>query len=75
VKRVVIDQAGCKGCMLCALYCPKKILIIGDEVNQDGYRVAVCVDDEACIGCLNCAAICPSASFEIYREEPVAAGE
>ena len=75
MKRVSIDRSRCKGCMLCAVYCPKKILLIGDEVNQDGYRVAACVDDEGCVGCLNCALICPSACFEIYREVPVAAGE
>jgi 2-oxoglutarate ferredoxin oxidoreductase subunit delta len=75
VTKVVIDQIRCKGCMLCAVNCPKKILVIGDKVNQDGYRVAVCEQDDACIGCLNCAYICPSACFEIYREEPVAVGE
>jgi 2-oxoglutarate ferredoxin oxidoreductase subunit delta len=75
LKKVVIDQSRCKGCMLCAVYCPKKILLLGDTVNQDGYRVAVCVDDEVCTGCLNCAFICPSACFEIYRHEPIVAGE
>jgi len=60
--------------MLCTYYCPKKILIVSDLVNQDGYRVVACTDDERCIGCLSCAHICPCACFEIYREQPVVTG-
>jgi 2-oxoglutarate ferredoxin oxidoreductase subunit delta len=74
MKKVYIDNERCKGCMLCTYYCPKKILLISDRVNQDGYKVAVCANDETCIGCLSCAAICPSTCFEIYKEQPVVKG-
>ncbi len=74
MKKVAIDQERCKGCGLCARYCPRKILLISNMVNRDGYRVVACVDDEACIGCLSCAHICPCASFEICKDQPIAIG-
>jgi len=74
MKKVVIDKGRCKGCMLCAVYCPKKILLISDMVNQDGYKVVTCINEDACIGCGSCATICPSACFEIYKEQPVMTG-
>jgi 2-oxoglutarate ferredoxin oxidoreductase subunit delta len=70
--KVVIDGERCKGCMLCTAACPKKILLLSDMVNQDGYRIVTCKDEERCISCAGCAVICPSACFEIYRERPVA---
>lgn len=74
MKKVLIDQGRCKGCMLCVKYCPKKILLATNMVNQDGYKVVACIDEDACIGCLSCANMCPSACFEIFKEQPVLAG-
>jgi len=74
MKKIVIDKGKCKGCMLCTYFCPKKILLISNMVNQDGYKVVTCIDEDVCIGCLGCAHICPSACFEVYKEQPILTG-
>ena len=65
---IEIDQVYCKGCELCAQFCPKGIIILSDEVNANGYRVAVCKKDGDCSGCAICSLVCPEAAIEVYRD-------
>lgn len=65
---VTIDQARCKGCELCVVACPAKVLALQDkEVNDRGYHFAFMANPTACIGCANCASVCPDACIEVYR--------
>ncbi|MCT4585151.1 MAG: 4Fe-4S binding protein [Peptostreptococcaceae bacterium] len=58
-KKLVVERDWCKGCGICAAFCPKKILEIKDE------KVQVTNYDE-CIYCGQCELRCPD--FAIYLE-------
>lgn len=51
--KAVIDRHLCKGCGICTVLCPKKILRI------DGDGKAEVTDLNECIGCRQCEFHCP----------------
>lgn len=64
---VVIDQARCKGCNLCALVCPQNVLALDqDQLNAKGYHPATLIA-EGCTGCEVCAVMCPDVCITVYR--------
>lgn len=58
-KKLVIDTEWCKGCGICAAFCPKKVLEVKSKVKI--------VDPEACIFCGQCEMRCPD--YAIYLED------
>ena len=67
--KVVFNRDKCKGCELCASFCPKKIIEMDTQVNAKGYCPAMITRQEECIGCLSCATVCPDCAIEIFMEE------
>lgn len=67
MPKPVFDTKRCKGCGLCTLACPKKIVRIADKFNAKGYKPAMCIDETQCIGCALCARTCPDMVIEIYK--------
>jgi 2-oxoglutarate ferredoxin oxidoreductase subunit delta len=67
--RVKVESFRCKACELCVAACPKKIMILTSEKNDQGFTVAACSSESGCTGCLACALVCPDAAIEIYKEE------
>lgn len=57
-----INLKWCKGCGICATFCPKQVLAIKDD------KVAV-VNEDACIKCRLCEYRCPD--FAIFVKEAV----
>ena len=52
MAKVTIDEQRCKGCGLCTLACPKKIMALSTtKINSKGYRPAECIEPDKCIGC------------------------
>ncbi|KHK02786.1 4Fe-4S dicluster domain-containing protein [Desulfovibrio sp. TomC] len=65
-NRVVIYPDWCKGCGICAAFCPKKVLAVG----LDGK--ARVVNEEACVNCGFCEPHCPDFAIVVIPEgEPV----
>lgn len=68
MSRVVIIEERCKGCLLCAAHCPRKVLRISARFNSKGYRVAEPDEAGACTGCAICATVCPDMAVRVYRK-------
>jgi len=66
---VRIDGNFCKGCELCRVVCPKKIIVMSKHINDKGYSIAEIIKQEDCIGCKACALLCPDGSISIYKED------
>jgi 2-oxoglutarate ferredoxin oxidoreductase subunit delta len=68
MAKVTINKSACKGCEMCVLACPKKILAISStESNDKGYFVVTMTEPEKCIGCAACAIMCPDCALEVER--------
>ena len=68
MPKVTVNELRCKGCELCVVACPKKIMALSkDKINAKGYHCAVCVDDNACTGCTACAQMCPDTAITVER--------
>ncbi|MCX7957091.1 MAG: 4Fe-4S binding protein [Endomicrobia bacterium] len=63
-----INKEYCKGCKLCVVSCPQKILIMSDKINKLGYEYVEVIDKEKCTGCGSCYLMCPDYLIEIYKE-------
>lgn len=48
----------CKACGRCVAACPKKVLKMGNKLNERGYYY-VEYQGEGCTGCANCYYTCP----------------
>lgn len=64
---MVVNRDVCKGCKLCIDECPKKIIGVDKNANNQGYYPAVLLDESKCIGCKMCALICPDVAIEVYK--------
>jgi 2-oxoglutarate ferredoxin oxidoreductase subunit delta len=67
---IVVDVEKCKGCELCIVACPTKVIKLAREVNNKGYHFAYMEIPDACTGCSNCALVCPDTVITVYRHKP-----
>ncbi len=66
--KVSFDYEYCKGCNLCVIYCPVKILELDKtKTNSKGYNIINVIDPEKCIGCAFCALMCPDSVITVWR--------
>ena len=61
-KKLVIEEAWCKGYGICAAFCPKNVL----EIRRE--KVAV-KDEEACVFCGLCELRCPDYAIYLVNME------
>ena len=61
-KRLVINPKWCKGCGICAAFCPKNVL----EIVNEKVKIK---DEAACIKCGLCELRCPDYAIYIEKEE------
>ncbi|MDR1720369.1 MAG: 4Fe-4S dicluster domain-containing protein [Dysgonamonadaceae bacterium] len=64
---VVVNSERCKGCNLCVVACPTKVMELGKEVNSKGYHYARMNDSDDCIGCASCGYVCPDGCITVYK--------
>jgi 2-oxoglutarate ferredoxin oxidoreductase subunit delta len=63
---IKVDRDRCKGCELCNLYCPQRIIGMSKSINLKGYFFAELKDPSRCIGCMLCAISCPDLAISVY---------
>jgi 2-oxoglutarate ferredoxin oxidoreductase subunit delta len=70
-KELVFIKDKCKGCAICTIFCPKKIIELSSETNEKGFHYVIFNGNkkEACTKCLNCALVCPDWAIEVWQEE------
>lgn len=68
MPHITINESRCKGCALCTIACPKKLVSMSDAPNSLGFTVAVFTDPEKCTGCALCAQICPDVAICVFKE-------
>ncbi len=67
---IVVDTERCKGCSLCVVACPKKVIALTQTtVNVNGYRYAEPANPDDCIGCASCGIVCPDGCITVYRKK------
>lgn len=68
-NRVTVDKRICKGCALCTVVCPKKIVQIDrSKLNEKGYNPAFVTEIDLCIACGMCAIMCPDSAIKVEKE-------
>ena len=65
---IKIDETRCKGCGLCTIACPKKLVVMSDAPNNMGFTVAIFSGSEKCTGCSLCAEMCPDVAISVFKE-------
>ncbi len=64
MSKIEINRIWCKGCGICAAFCPKKVLGLDEEAEK-----ATVVNPEACIACMMCELRCPDLAIRVIKEE------
>lgn len=67
MPKIEIDKELCKFCGMCAVVCPKKIIVPAEGLNRTGSRYMTQSREELCIGCKFCGMMCPDSAITIYR--------
>ncbi len=67
MAKITIDRNGCKGCELCTVSCPEKLIIMDESLNIRGVRPAKFLDNDKCTACRLCAIMCPDICIEVYK--------
>lgn len=68
MRRLLINEARCKGCGFCVLACPRKAVQQSSRLNKQGAKV-IDVDDSLCVKCGICYTVCPDCVFSIIDDE------
>jgi 2-oxoglutarate ferredoxin oxidoreductase subunit delta len=68
MAKVTFSNELCKGCGLCVVACPKKIVALSaDNINAKGFQTAEVTDMNACIACAFCAIMCPDVVIQVEK--------
>jgi len=68
MKKAILtfDESACKGCKICIVACPAKILELDlTRVNAKGYNPIYCNNIDKCTACAICARVCPDSVIKV----------
>lgn len=66
---IVVDIERCKGCGVCVVNCPTKVIKLSEYVNGKGYLYSTLGGEGECVGCASCAVVCPDSCITVYRRK------
>jgi 2-oxoglutarate ferredoxin oxidoreductase subunit delta len=66
---IVINPDYCKGCSICIVFCPKKVLQLSNHINARGYVLPEAVDIDACTQCKLCEIVCPDLAIAVTPKQ------
>jgi 2-oxoglutarate ferredoxin oxidoreductase subunit delta len=71
VEKIIIDEEFCKGCGLCVIACPLKLITLGKKFTKLGYPLAqISQEGQAgCTSCTACARMCPDVAITVRKEK------
>lgn len=69
MPKIEINESRCKGCGLCTIACPQKLITLSETPNSVGYTVAIFSEPKKCTGCALCAEICPDVAIMVFKEQ------
>ena len=65
---IIVNAERCKGCNLCVVACPSKVLALQPQkVTNKGYHYAFMQNPDDCIGCASCGIVCPDGCISVYK--------
>ena len=64
---IKVDDDRCKGCGLCANFCPVHVLRLSDRINLQGYHPIEQIPEGGCTGCGTCGLMCPDLVITVFR--------
>ncbi|MFH0772454.1 MAG: 4Fe-4S binding protein [Candidatus Omnitrophota bacterium] len=67
MAKITINKEMCKGCELCSVNCPQKIIVMDEVLNIRGVKPARFLDNDKCTACRSCAIMCPDVCIEVYK--------
>jgi len=72
-----IDPHYCKGCALCTIACPQRLIEMSDILNEQGFMPAVIspANLARCTACALCARMCPDAAIRVCKTVAEKGGE
>jgi len=64
---ISVNEEYCKGCGICAHFCPRDAIKLSPEFNVKGVNVPIPDDMDRCTGCRLCELYCPDFAIAVVE--------